>query len=50
MNGSKTATTSSSQEWKMVKVDYQNDLSSDLQNIIKELKKNWRWSEPSCQD
>ena len=31
----------------MLKFDYQNDFSSDLQKIIKELKQNWRWSEPS---
>ena len=34
MHGSKAATNSSSQEWEMIKVDYQNDLSNDLQNII----------------
>ena len=32
----------------MLKFDYHNDLSSDLQKeIINELKQNWRWSEPS---
>ena len=47
INGSKTSTKSSSQEWEMLKFHYQNDLSSDLQKIIKELKQNWHWSEPS---
>ena len=47
MEASKTATKSPSQEWEMLKFDYQNDFSSDLQKIIKELKQNWRWSEPS---